>query len=51
MIILVTGRGKTFTKADLLKEARDKGTTYEHRKKSSRPSACGANGRRDALLW
>jgi len=27
--VLVTGRGKTFTKADLLKEARDKSTIYE----------------------
>jgi ketosteroid isomerase-like protein len=27
--VLVTGRGKTFTKADLLKEARDKTTIYE----------------------
>ncbi len=27
--VLVTGRGKTFTKANLLKEARDKTTIYE----------------------
>ena len=27
--VLVTGRGKTFSKADLLKEARDKTTIYE----------------------
>jgi len=28
--ILVTGSGKTYTKADLLKSARDSGTHYEH---------------------
>ena len=28
--VLVTGRGQTFNKADLLKEARDKTTVYEH---------------------
>src|SRR5262245_626658 len=28
-MVLVTGRGKVFTKADLLKDAREKSTTYE----------------------
>ncbi len=28
-MVLITGRGKVFTKADLLKDARDKSTTYE----------------------
>ena len=28
-MVLITGRGKVFTKADLLKDARDKSTSYE----------------------
>ena len=28
--VLVTGKGKAFSKADLLKSARDKSETYEH---------------------
>ena len=28
-MVLITGRGKVFTKADLLKDARDKTTIYE----------------------
>jgi len=28
-MVLITGRGKVFTKADLLKDARDKSTNYE----------------------
>src|SRR5262249_58236997 len=28
--VLVTGRGQTFTKADLLREARNKTSIYEH---------------------
>jgi hypothetical protein len=27
--VLVTGRGKTFTKADLLREVRERSRTYE----------------------
>ncbi len=32
--VLVTGRGKIQTKADLLKEARSKGIIYEHQEDS-----------------
>jgi ketosteroid isomerase-like protein len=32
--VLVTGKGKTFNKADLLKSARDKSETYEHQEDS-----------------
>ena len=33
--VLVTGRGKVFTKADLLNEARSKRTNYEYQRDSS----------------
>jgi Domain of unknown function (DUF4440) len=33
--VLVTGLGKTYTKTDLLKSARSKGTVYEHQEDSS----------------
>jgi ketosteroid isomerase-like protein len=33
--VLVTGLGKTYTKADLLKEVRSKSVVYEHQKDSS----------------
>jgi len=32
--VLVTGRGKTFSKADLLNDARSKSTAYEHQEDS-----------------
>jgi ketosteroid isomerase-like protein len=34
--VLVTGLGKTYTKADLLEEARSKRTIYEHQEDSAR---------------
>jgi ketosteroid isomerase-like protein len=34
--VLVTGLGKTYTKADLLEEARSKRTIYEHQEDSER---------------
>jgi ketosteroid isomerase-like protein len=34
--VLVTGLGKTYTKADLLEEARSKRTVYEHQEDSAR---------------
>jgi hypothetical protein len=43
--VLVTGRGKTFSKADLLAEARKKSTVYERQEDWNRKSECGATRR------
>ena len=49
---LVTGRGKTFTKADLLKEARAKFTTYEHQDElEQKVRVWGDTAVVTALLW
>ena len=50
--VLVTGRGKTFTKADLLKEARAKFTTYEHQDEiEQKVRVWGDTAVVTALLW
>jgi ketosteroid isomerase-like protein len=50
--ILVTGRGQTFTKSDLLKEARDGSTIYEHQEDSQRTvRVFGDTAVVTALLW
>lgn len=49
---LVTGRGKTYSKADLLKEARDKATVYEHQEDSNQKvRVWGDTAVVTALLW
>src|SRR6266550_513002 len=50
--VLVTGLGKTYTKADLLKEARSKRTVYEHQEDSARKvRVWGDTAVVTALLW
>ena len=50
--ILVTGRGKVFTKADLLKEARERNTTYEHQEDTQQTvRVWGDTAVITALLW
>jgi ketosteroid isomerase-like protein len=50
--ILVTGRGKVFTKADLLKDARDGNTTYEHQEDTQQTvRVWGDTAVITALLW
>ena len=50
--VLVTGRGQTFTKADLLKAARDRNTTYEHQEDSEQKvRVWGNTAVVTALLW
>ncbi len=50
--VLITGLGKTYTKADLLTEARNKRTSYEHQEDSSRTvRVWGDTAVVTALLW
>jgi len=50
--VLVTGRGKTFTKVDLLKEARDKTTIYEKQDElEQQVRVWGDTAVVTALLW
>ena len=52
--MLVTGKGKTFSKADLLKEARDKSTVYAHQEEiegSQTVRVWGDTAVVTALLW
>jgi ketosteroid isomerase-like protein len=50
--ILVTGKGKVFTKADLLEEARSGKTVYEHQEDSSQKvRVWGDTAVVTALLW
>ncbi len=50
--VLVTGLGKTYTKADLLEEARSKRTVYEHQEDSERKVRIwGDTAVVTALLW
>ncbi len=50
--VLVTGKGKTFTKADLLASATDGKTKYEHQVASSRTvRVWGDTAVVTALLW
>ena len=50
--VLVTGKGKTFTKADLLKAARDKSERYEHQEDSEQTvRVWGDTAVVTALLW
>jgi ketosteroid isomerase-like protein len=50
--VLVTGLGKTYTKADLLKSARSKSTVYEHQEDSSQKvRVWGDTAVVTALLW
>jgi ketosteroid isomerase-like protein len=50
--ILVTGLGKTYTKADLLEEARSKRTVYDHQEDSARKvRVWGDTAVVTALLW
>jgi uncharacterized protein (TIGR02246 family) len=50
--VLVTGTGKTFSKADLLSEARSGKTVYEHQEASSRTvRVWGDTAVVTALLW
>ena len=52
--VLVTGRGKTSTKSDLLKAARDKTTVYEHQEEvagSQTVRVWGDTAVVTALLW
>jgi ketosteroid isomerase-like protein len=50
--VLVTGLGKTYTKADLLKEARSKRTVYEHQEDSGQKvRVWGDTAVVTALLW
>jgi ketosteroid isomerase-like protein len=50
--VLVTGRGKTFTRADLLKSARDKSDIYEHQKEiEQKVRVWGDTAVVTALLW
>jgi ketosteroid isomerase-like protein len=50
--VLVTGRGTTFHKIDLLNDARSKTTVYEHQEDSNRTvRVCGDTAIVTALLW
>jgi ketosteroid isomerase-like protein len=50
--VLVTGKGKSYTKADLLKSARDKTETYEHQEDSEQTvRVWGDTAVVTALLW
>jgi ketosteroid isomerase-like protein len=50
--VLVTGLGKTYTKADLLNAARSKRTTYEHQEDSAQKvRVWGDTAVVTALLW
>ena len=50
--VFVTGLGKIYTKADLLKSARSKGTVYEHQEDSSQKvRVWGDTAVVTALLW
>jgi ketosteroid isomerase-like protein len=50
--VLVTGLGKTYTKADLLNEARSKHTVYEHQEDSAQKvRVWGDTAVVTALLW
>jgi len=50
--VLVTGLGKTYTKADLLNEARSKRMVYEHQKDSAQKvRVWGDTAVVTALLW
>jgi len=50
--VLVTGRGKTYTKADLLEEARTKSTEYEHQEElEQKVRVWGDTAVVTALLW
>ena len=50
--VLVTGRGKTVSKADLLKAAKDKTDTYEHQEDSEQSvRVWGDTAVVTALLW
>jgi ketosteroid isomerase-like protein len=52
--VLVTGRGQAFTKRDLLKDARDKTTIYEHQEEeagSQTVRVWGDTAVVTALLW
>jgi ketosteroid isomerase-like protein len=50
--VLVTGKGKTFTKADLLQSARDKTDTYEHQEDTQQSvRVWGDTAVVTALLW
>jgi len=50
--VLVTGRGLTFTKADLLKDAREKTTIYEHQEElEQKVRVWGGTAVVTALLW
>src|SRR6266567_1309000 len=50
--VLVTGVGKTYTKADLLNAARSKRTTYEHQEDSAQKvRVWGDTAVVTALLW
>jgi ketosteroid isomerase-like protein len=50
--VLITGRGKTFSKADLLKAARDKTSIYEHQEElEQKVRVWGETAVVTALLW
>ena len=50
--VLVTGKGKAYTKADLLKSARDHSETYEHQEDSEQTvRVWGDTAVVTALLW
>ena len=50
--VLVTGKGKTYNKADLLKSARDKSDTYEHQEDTEQTvRVWGDTAVVTALLW
>ena len=50
--VLVTGRGKTFSKADLLNEARTKSSIYEHQEElEQKVRVWGDTAVVTALLW
>lgn len=50
--VLVTGKGAVYTKAELLKEARDTGVVYDHQEDSSQTVRLwGTTAIVTALLW
>jgi ketosteroid isomerase-like protein len=50
--VLVTGRGRTYSKADLLEEARSKSTVYEHQEEIEQTvRVWGDTAVVTALLW
>jgi hypothetical protein len=50
--VLVTGKGKAFSKADLLAEARDEGVVYEHQEDTNQTVRIWGNTAVvTALLW